>query len=224
MATRPELVNEMLDEFGKQSSDARQKVDRWVGSVTVDLLSQSEGRFAGLTDEQDITIGTSGLEHKLDSNFNTAQDKSLVLDSNGEFVRDFNIVSHNEYYRRKADPETYPGSTFAMIRNKAGAQGLGYYLIMGTAPTETFPLKFLYYRKATGDDTDIINNPEIARTGVRAKAKEFNLDYQTDDVIYFRMRSGFKPSIGKTAPNMVMKPSEKHQDLNKVMYDIGGGG
>ena len=229
MATREEIVQDMLGEYGRQDSAARAHFDNFAGAVTVDLLSQSGGRFPELVDEKEISIDVTNLSYKLPSNFGAAQEKSIMLTSAGAYSSEFYLVSQNEFYIRQADTATYPGYTYGYIkkleRNDTLARsGAGLYLIIGGLPAAAYTMRFLYYRRATINDTDLIINVEAVKEGIRGRAKKYNPDWQLNLEIYFRMRSGFKPSVRRKSPNLSMRPSEDTENFNEVMDSIGGGG
>lgn len=225
MASKTEMVELVMDELGKDSPTARSQITRAVGGVTKDLLSQNEGRFSGLSARQNLTYTTSDTQKKLNKDFNTPKPTSLIVDSDGNYAGEFYVVSENEFYRRQANSSEYPGATYGRIeRLTDGAEGDGDYLIFGAAPSATQYIRFLYYRKPTADDTNVIRNEEIVRIGTYARLKRFNSDYDLHLKIYFTMRSGFRESPELRASRLAMRPSRRKEDYNKMMHDIGEGG
>ena len=224
MASKSQIVGEMMDEFGKSSSSVRSRIDRVVGEITVDLLSQADGRFPELEEFQEITITTSDIAYKVNSDFNAAKTPMIEVNSSGTFLRKISIVGRTEYYNRQADPTRYPGYTYAMVKyDDDGDDGAGDYLTLGSVADETRYFQFPYYRKATVDDTDLIRNTTILKTGVRSMFPEFNINYANDGKAYDGMRRGFKPSPKKRITNIFMRPSPRTQHKNKNQKKYGRG-
>lgn len=229
MATREEIVQDMLGEYGRQDAPARKYLDNFARAATIDLLSQSGGRFPELVDEKEISIDVTNTSYKLPNNFNAAQKKSIMLSTAGVKSDDFHLVSQSEYYDRQGDSANYPGYTYGYIKklehgDTLERSGAGIYLITGGLPAAAYTMRFLYYRKPTINDTDLIRNEEIVKERIRGGAKKYNPDWGVNMGTYFNMRKGFKPEGARTAPNIVMRPSEDTQVFNDVMNDIGGGG
>lgn len=225
MAIKTTIVNEIMSEFGKTDPVTRKLVDSKVDEIVIDLLSQNEGRFSGLEEKQTITVNTTDTEYKLNQNFNSIGADCVVLDSNNDYAGEFDVVSHKEYLKRKANAAQYPGYTYGRVEYLSGGRsGPGYYLILGDEVGEAFTLEFFYYRDATAFDITIIKNATIIKKGVKGGFSQFNPQYGTDMEIYFRMRSGFRENISKTTNQLIMRPSKKTQRFNANMHDIGRGG
>lgn len=221
MASRAEITADLLEEFGKSSDAARAKIDRWVGDITVDLLSQNEGRFKGLKIDYHITVSTSEKAYKLPANYNSAIKDFVQLDSNGDFVDKLMIVSETTLWERR-NQGYYAGAKLAYIAYLPdGDDGPGWYLILGDEPGAAGTYRFSYYRKPTANDTNVIINTNIIKEGVRSKAAEYYPNWSVSAGTYARMRQGFKehPERHGVAPKVY--PNLKTRQHNDMMYRIG---
>lgn len=175
MASNATIVKEMMDEFGKSSPEVQRRIQRVVDEVTIDILSNNEGRFRRLAKTATITVTSASKQYRLPHDFNTAKNYFNELDSDGEFVAERSIVSESMFYQRKGDAD-YTGSMWAMIETlQDHADGPGEYLILNALPDDTGYYKFPYYRKPVKNDTDIITNVRVVKSGVRAAFPNLSL-------------------------------------------------
>lgn len=224
MATSAHIVQSLMDEFGKTSSAARGQIEAWVGGITVDLLSQNDGRFSKLKKSQSITIAVDTREYKINSDYNTAHKNFYQVDSDGDFTRRLTVVSEAEILERKQQ-DKYAGIKMAYVEYQTdGDDGPGYYLVLGEDPDAAGYYKFQYYRKPTERDTDLILNPEIVKMGVRGSANQYNPHSEIDMATYMRMRSGFSERPGKHIKSMTVRPHRGIRTHNRNMQTIGKGG
>lgn len=225
MASKSVLVDELMTELGKKSSLVRKKIDQIVGEVTLDLLSQNNGQFSALEREQAITTNTSDLAYKLNTDFNAVKPPAYLTDVNGKFSTEFAIVSLSEFMIRQGDTSRYPGASYARIEYLTDQDnGPGDYLILGTEPDSIQYVRLPYYRKPKETDTHLIRNETIVKIGAKSKLPEFNEAWSRDQVIYFKMRSGFKEDISKKTTELVLRPSSHTRTFNESMHNIGSGG
>jgi len=107
-----------------------------------------------------------------------------------------------------------------------GDDGPGYYLVIVDEPDSSEAgniYKFFYYRTPTIDDTDLIKNTTILKTGVRAQAGAYNPNAPTDLGIYLRMKSGFVEDPLQHAHHLIVRPSRRAQRHNRLMHQRGQG-
>lgn len=223
MASKPLLVSELMEEFGKKSPDFRARLELLAGNITVDLLSQNEGRFRGLDRSQLITAQSGDSRFRLNSDFNTAKKTFAQVDASRVFVAECAIVGKGEVHRRITEGR-YSGHRLAYVVNDAEGEEEGLWcLVLASAPSETTYYEFDYYRQATANDTHIIRNPEIIKAGIRSRLADLNPNVQNDVVIYERMKQGFVEDPEKYATNIDLLPPRRTMRHNAQMYDIGKG-
>ena len=223
MASNAEITTELMAEFNQSSPLVRQKVERAVGEVTIDILSENDCRFERLSKVQTISILTTSKSYKLPGDFATIKGSMIQVGSTGDFVREIEIISPQEYYRRLGDAD-YPGLYYAMIETKMdGASGPGDYLTLNDEPDEAGTYKFFYFRKPQVTDTDLIIKTRAIKEGVRAMFPEYNPDAGQSLVIYEKMKSGIKESPATRVTHMALMPSKRQQEVNRKMHRIGRG-
>lgn len=224
MSSMAQIVNELMEEFGKTAPEVGARISQKVGEITIDLLSQNGSRFKGLEKTTTLTINTTDTSYALPANFCTAQPTFLELDSSGEFVRELEIVSQAEFYRRKSEAR-FTEHRLCFIEWRTETTGRLAYLVLGTAPTTATTYKFFYWREAHAGDTDLIKNPAIVKKGVRAGLSDLNPNYMADLAAYNNMRVHFRENVMRTTTSGVqLKPSLRTQRHNLLMHKIGGGG
>jgi len=221
MSSKATIVQRLMDEFGKDSQAARQQIEQAVGEITVDLLSQNQGRFLGLEKTLSITINNTDTEYRLPADFNTAKKTFYEVNSDGDYIAECMCLSKSEVQNRMSEG-AYSGYRLAYIRrNILGASGRGDYLVIADAPDETKYFEFDYYREPTENDTDVIRNDHIVMTGARGLLPQFvDMDraaYQTG--IYSRMRDGFREHPEKRKTKRIMLPSKRIGNHNRRMYE-----
>lgn len=226
MAAGSEIVADLMEEIGKMSPDVETSLMEAVGDVTVDLLSQNEGRFEGLRRRQTITIDSSKTQYKLNSDCNRVKSPCLRYNSSGEPAGRIDIVNEEEYYYRLENATQYPTNSFAKVeRLEAGNDGPGYYLIFKDELTDVGTIQLFYYRYAKETDTDIIRNPEIVKTGVRSKRPQYwPATSREEMIIYFKMRSAFKenPQAKTTRDRVLLSARRRKHNLRMHRYGRGG--
>ncbi len=223
MATITELSAKIMEDLGKTTPRVKARVDSLIGSLTIDLLSQGEGRHSGLRKRQDITLNLTRAEYKLFLDFNTPKSPMIEVNSDGIYIRKIDIVSEDEFFERQGNMALYPRETYARIEElEDGYDGKGYYLILGKIPTEVAYYRLSYYRRAMREDVDLIRNPTILEFGVKGLMPDLNINAQTDVGTYFNMRKGFKDDSGKLTTPM-FRNSRASQKHNRQMHRIGKG-
>lgn len=226
MASRPVIVADMLREFGKDTPAAMAKIDQIVGDVTIDLLSQNEGRFKKLSRSATLTFVTDQIETILPADFNSIKQTFAEVDSEGKFIAECHVLAKAAVFRRLAEGR-YAGYRLAHIEEQTDdVNGPGYYLVVADAPSETKYFSLDYYRKPTGNDTDIITNVDAIKNGIRSRVGEWIGKDQSSyyQEIYFRMRSGFAEEPEKTVTDIVTEPNRRVARHNQKMHNIGSGG
>lgn len=224
MASRASIVEGRMQAYGKSSAEARAKIDAKVGMITVDLLTQNQGRFTGLQKSQNISIVSGTRRYKLNADFNTARETFNELDSDGNPDSECRVINKAQLLKRLRQGR-YSGVRLAWIEeDKDGADGPGKYLVLGADPTESTTYEFDYYRKPTENDTELISNTYILETGVDANMPEFDPQADYKLTIYLKMRDGFREDPELTQPNLHFTPCDRAIRHNKRMHDIGGGG
>jgi hypothetical protein len=222
-SNKTEIALDVMKEVGKDSPELLTRIESIIGELTVDLLSQDEGRHAGLRKRQDITISTTTAQYKLNSNFASPISPFIEVNSSGTFVREIDIVTDEEFYHRQANSDVYPAERYGRIEKlETGLEGRGFYLILGKIPDAVGYYKLFYYRDPTENDTELIRNSAILKSGARAKLKDVNPEYMVDLETYLRMRSGFQGDVPKVT-RLVLRNSAKVQEHNRQMHRIGRG-
>lgn len=164
------------------------------------------------------------MAYKIPGDFATIKGPIIEVDTDGAFVREVEVISQSEYYRRMADTE-YTGNWYGMIETRMdGATGPGDYLILNALPTAVGTYKFFYYRKPQTTDTDLIINTRAIKEGVRSMFEQFNPDAAQSLVIYERMKSGIRESPSTRASHMALMPTRYVQRLNRRMHSRFRGG
>jgi hypothetical protein len=212
-----------MEEFGKKSPDFRTRLELLAGNITVDLLSQNEGRFRGLDRTQLITAQSGDSRFRLNADFNTAKKTFFQVDSAGTFIAECALVSKAEIHRRIVEGR-YSGYRLGYVVNDAEGEEEGlWYLVLAETPSDTTYYEFDYYRQPTSNDTHIIRNPEIIKQGIRSRLADINPNVQNDSITYERMRQGFIEDPEKYATNIDLLPPRRTMRHNAQMYDIGKG-
>lgn len=223
MASKAVVVDDLARELDVTTPTALDEIEQTVGDITLDLLSQNDGQFKGLQVYTDIVVTVGNTAYLLPADFNTALETFYEMNSDGEYVGEVDVISKEEMFRRKSD-NAYAGRKLSYIEFRYnGSSGRGWYLVLGAEPSETATYRFDYYRQATSDDTDIIRNVEILKTGCRGKLTKYNQNAQQDRVIYLRMREGFRENPQKTVTKSIMTPSRPTGLHNRLMNKIGRG-
>lgn len=223
MSSKYQIVQELADEWGKASPEALKRIEDKVGEITVDLLSQNDCRFAGLRENQTITVTAGTTVYKLAYDFATLIKQVTVVDSDGAYLDKFEVVDEPEFNQRMS-LGGYGTTRFGYIKfMKDGTDGPGWYLVLGGDWEETGYISLPYYREPTPEDTELIHNTKILKSGVRAEFPDLNPKAQQDLVMYERGKSVFRESPDTTTTSMKLRPSERSQRLNRLKWKIGGG-
>ena len=225
MASLSKVTNDIMQEIGKTSSTLRIKIEGYVGDVTVDLLSQNQGRFTRLEKSLDISFAVGVKYYKLPANFNTIKDTFFQVDSTGEFIAKCRVRTKSEIYRNIEDSE-YSGVKAAYIQElnrDHGPDGAGLYLILASEPTEIVYYNIEYYRFPLTTDTDIIKNVKLVKNGVRAELPDYFDKAEIYSHIYENGKMRFKENKRRRKTVSVLMPSKRAGQHNKRMRNIGGG-
>lgn len=223
MASTGKIVSDLMNEAGKMSIEVQMKMELIVGEITVDLLSQNGSRFAGLEKSEVLTITTSDTSFILPADFRTTQPSLIEQTSAGVFVRELDVFSEREYYRRRAD-SGFRQDRVCYIELKIVSGSKRWYLTIGSSPASEKYYKFFYWREPRTNDTDLINNEAIVKEGVRSKFPELFPAFQASMGAYANMRLHFREDIQRLSTNLQFKPSLRVQRINRVMHKIGRGG
>lgn len=223
MASRAFIVDGLLRETGKTSPAVRADIDRKVGEITLELLSQNDGRFKGLEKTQVISVVADTQQYKLNADFFTAKKSFHEVDSDGNFVAKLSIVSKSELFNRKTE-DAYAGIKLGYIEFlTSGPSGRGYYMHLGADPTDTATYHFDYYREPTTADTDIIRKIVILQHGVRASLPQYFENAEYEAGIYVRRLQGFKESPDINVTDAMITPNPRIAKHNQRMHKIGQG-
>ncbi len=224
MASTDVIVEELMREFGKSSSNIRMRIEEKVGDIVVDLLTQNDGRFKSLEKTQTISIVVGTKEYRLPVDFNTAKKTFYEVNSDGNIIEECSIVPKANIHRRKMEGR-YAGYRIGRIQHfDSHEDGRGMYLVLADESPENTTFEFDYYRMPTKTDTDLIRSPDIIKTGVRKSFPEYNINANYDLEIYLRMKSGFKENPEKFNTTITINPSRRAGSHNRSMRDIGNGG
>ncbi len=226
MASKAEITQSLLTEFGKQDDAVRIQVEQWVGEVTVDLLSQNQGRFEKLLKSQTITVVDGTSAYKLNSDFNTVHPVFYQVDSSGNYVRKLSVFTKAEVFERKSS-DAYNGPRMGFVEYQGdGDDGPGFYLVLGDEPSadDAGTYVLFYYRTSTENDTEIIRNDSIIKMGVRGLAVDYNQNAPVHAATFLNMRRGFVEDPSKRSHGMAIRPSKQTQGHNHRMRRIGEGG
>lgn len=224
MATNTEIVEQLMGEIGSSAHLVRRKLESSVGEVTIAILIQNFGRHYRLEKNQEITADPNFYDYRLNADFNTAQDMLVEVSSEGNFVREVEIVTEKEHFTRRGNSQ-YGGVVWAYIVTKAnGRSGPGEYLVLAHSRTGATYYKFFYYRKPTVDDTDLIVNLSAITEGVRAKHAEYWPDSGKHLGVYQREKQTEISTPARRGAAMHLTPNKQQRKINRQMRDIGRGG
>lgn len=223
MASPAKIVSDLMTESGKMSHEVQIRMESLLGEVTVDLLSQNGSRFAGLEKSTTITINTSDTAYVLPADFRTAQPTFIEVDSDEDFIREIDVVSEREFYRRRAKSK-FPQDLTVFVERRTVGGSTRWYLVLGAAPTTSTYYKFFYWREPKTNDTNIIQNEAIPKEGVRSKMPGLFPAFQVSLAAYVNMRHNFKEDPSRLSTSMQVKPSLQTQRVNRLQHKIGRGG
>ena len=226
MANASKIIDDLMNEWGKSGPELAMRLEQKIGEVTVDLLSQNEGQFKGLEKTQAISIAVDQKEYLLNADFNTAQKNFYEVDDDGDPVREIFVVTKKEMFNKLLNDSSLATDLVYVKQHDTGynGDGPGWYLILPTEPSETTTFEFTYYRFPVAGDTRLIRNETILKTGVKREFPEHNLAWQTDTLIYNKMRGGFKENPDKFKTRSVTLPNDRTQRHNRMLHKIGRGG
>lgn len=224
MASPAKIVQDLMDEFGKTAPTVRARFESIVGEITVDLLSQNEGRFKDLEKSTSLSIVTTTRQYRLPADFNTVKHTFYEVNSDGEFVAECAIVPKADVHRR-LEQGRYAGYRLAYIQElKSHADGPGKYLILAGDADEAMTFELDYYRIPLETDTSVIRNESILKRGVRSRLADMNPLVRIDLDIYERMKLGFKEDVRKHVTHLSIAPPRKAIKTNKYLHKIARGG
>jgi len=225
MASPARIVDGLMADCGKSSPEIRARIERKVGEIALEMLSQNEGRFYALAKNQEISIraGTT-REYLLDTDFFCTKPEFDIYDEDGDFLRVGYILSKAEIRdRRRADAPL--GSNICYIEyQKDGVSGRGWYLILATNPTENMTYDFEFYREPTEKDVSAIKDIGMLKSGVRAGLPDlFEETAEVDAHKYLSRLEGFHEKISRTIPTVIMTPNVRNAAKNRHDHKIGRG-
>ncbi len=229
MASKAQIVDEIMLDIGKSTPKVREKVEQHVGDVTVELLSRQKGRFKCLAKDTTLTLNTSYDHYKLPRDYGAASKTFVQVDENDDYVRTLKIESEEAVYERMRKGE-YAGVWIGWIKHLTegdtarGYSGRGWYLRLPTEPSDTGFYKFYYYRDPTEEDTDLIRNQTIVKKGAMGRlSRSLNPETDRDAGTYQNMMRGFKEDITRHQPEVKIHPNERTRRHNAMMHRRGRG-
>lgn len=223
MGSTQDIVDELMTESGKGSQAVRRRIETKVGEITIDLLSQHEGRFQGLMKTLSLTLTTSDNRRlKLPVGFNRIQSLDRV-NSDGVFIGSTTVAGKDEIRQMIEDGRTM-SLLSAYIENvdSGSAAEIGWWLVFSGDPSETIYFELDYYRKPKPTDTHLIRNELIVKLGVRGYLHDlFPGDNQAELADYLGRRRGFRERHGRKRTRSVLRPSKSVARRNVFMHNIG---
>jgi hypothetical protein len=224
MANRTTYVEQLCAEAGKSDPATKAEIDRKVGEIALEMLVQSEGRFAELARTQSISVTTVLTKYLLESDFFAAAQEHEILDSDGEFAGVCHIVAKGEILRRKNYDDEYDHQLAHIEFLQDGTGGRGWYLILALEPTAAYTYEFQYYREPTEDDVSVIKEESLLKAGVRAGLPTlFPNTAPVDAQKYYSKLGGFREDQTRYRGQIMVMPNLRTQNLNKLQHRIGRG-
>jgi hypothetical protein len=222
--TQADATDRLLAEIGKESPEVRLEIEQAVGEVTIAILSQNGGQHHRLEVTQDITLLDTGDSVRLNGNLNTAKDTFIQVESDGDFLREIDIVTEEEHYHRKGNAQ-YTGQYWVyIVTNTGGASGAGEYLMFPFERTGTTYFKFFYYRRPTEQDTDAIVNIAAVLEGVRGRKRDLWPEATEALQVYLSERRSEVSNPRRRGATMSLKPNKRQRRQNRMNNRIGRGG
>ncbi len=219
MASKEQVVNDILQELGKSSSELRERLFQLAGEITVDLLNENDGRFHGLSGTETISIVKGVRRYRLPAKFKTPKKVFCEVDSNGEILANC-YVQQKATIRRKIGEGKILAYRLCYIDYTKETTGPASYLILAASPPANTIYEFEYYRKATINDASCIENESILKTGIRGRLDPHtNPNQRTDLVVYYRMKEGFREpieSMGEINTDLPGLTEERNALMNKI--------
>lgn len=227
MASTSQIVNDLMDEIGKDSPDIAHALELTVGEVVVELLGQNEGRFSSLSKTETLSILTTQTRYILPADFNTAKVTSTEVDTDGTLKGIIYIMPKAEIQERLVRGGAAHARFCYVEFSEDGynGDGRGYYLTLAKEVTENTTYEFEYYRKPVTTDVDLIRNPGSIKRGVRANSpKYFPENNDVNMAIYENVKKGFSDKPQRYATSILVTPSPQTSRRNVRMHRIGRGG
>jgi len=217
MASLAVLTADIISELGLPNQPkTRKAVERFAGEATVELLSQSQGRFRELKKSQTISVVPGTASYDLNEDFNTPR-LVVILDSNGVITGDYNLVTvfdHIWMIENSVDR-----SEFAYVDNPSG--GLFQKFVLSESPTTAVTLQLEYYRYPVAGDLGVIRNDAPIRHYIKSNFPNENHAWQADLTIYERMKAGFSDKAERLSTARVARPSKKSRRLHIIQGTAG---
>jgi hypothetical protein len=217
--TTQQAVMELAQEFDVTDPGVISEIQSHVQDVTVQILSQNDGRFSVLESDEVLTITANTEDFLLPPEFNTAQDNNYIVDANSAYIADFNLVTKKEHFRRLREG-TYETSRHGFIIAKDSPTP-GLYLRLGTVWTEDGYIQLFYYRKATGWDTDLIKEPSLVKDGVRERMPNHCPSFQYAGQRYQRSLPKYREGTETRVGQITLRPGYRTRRLNRLMHEAG---
>jgi len=217
------MVDRLISDSGKTGPEIQAKIERKVGEVALEMLQQSGGRFRTLSRTQEISINTTDLQYKLNSDFFTARTSCAEYDSSGNFVRLIYIVGKTEVLHTIENNAPAAANMCYIEFNHDGSDGRGNYLVLADEASTSCTYKFEYYREPTENDIDAIEEWSLLMRGVRASLPEFFTTAEVDAHIYLRKLGHYQEDIGRVLTDVRMVPDQRTSKRNRLSHKIGRG-
>lgn len=225
MASKSRVVDTLLLDAGKTDPGTRGRIERKVGEITLELLTQNEGRFSGLSRSDQISILTTSTKYKMQPDFFAIAPTGAELDSDGEYVDTIIIVSKAEILGRKRDGAAYNARLCWIEKLQDGPNGRGWYLCLAADATADVTYEIDYFREPTENDVDEVADEALLKAGVRAGLPDlFPATYERDEYKYLKRLPDHRESTGRFVTRIVMVPSKIAAKKNKLQHTIGRGG
>lgn len=224
MAAIAAIVQEMLDECGKSSSDVRRRIENKANEVVLELLNLHQGQHERLKELSSLTFASGEDSVRVDSRFNTAA-QLWETDLDGKFSAKCTIDTKAGVFRQIVDA-AYHKYRLAYLDELTVSGQRALYLVLAEAVTSTIYMMFEWYRQPTVHDAGIIKSDAIIKQGIRAGMPKLfpgpGAGYHA--AIYERRKEGFHPERHKRITSMRIVPSKRTRRYNKHLSDIGQGG
>ena len=224
MASKSFILDALLDECGKDSPQTREQLSQKIGEITLELLSQNNGRFFGLKKVSTLSITTGATQYLLPADFHTVSSDSAEVDSTGAYVQDVHVLPKSDIRERVREEYHYDCHYAYVEKLEDGPSGRGYYLTIAVAPTTTKTFEIEYYRRPTENDTDVITDYALIKRGVRAQFPALFETAEVDRHIYLNRLPNFAESTRRMVTDEYVLPPRRVQRRNRNMHNYGAGG
>lgn len=226
MPSKAQAVNKLLIDAGRSDPDTRQRIERAVGEITLEMLSESDGRFSELERTTEIAVDTTTVDYKLPADFFASKDEHEIQDADGEFVGVFTIYPKDEILRRKRDGERLNARVCHIEFSESGynGKGRGWYLRLGDESEAAYTYVLTYYREPTENDVSIIKDEAMLYAGVRGSLPRiFGEDAAVDLQKYLHKLPGYGEKASRFSGVIPRRPSYRRVKVNRLQHKIGKG-